>query len=284
MVDGLQNKKIAFIIQARMQSTRLPGKILLPMPLGSDFCLLDQIIISLKSSKRDASIYIATSENVENDVLEKTAIVNEVNYFRGSENDVLSRFISIIEQNFIDIVVRLTADNPVVDVSLLDETIDFHIKNKKDYTNTVGLPLGMNFEVIDANALLSLKNKNLTSQDKEHVTLYLKNSSEFTCESFKIGLQDKYNNVRVTIDYPSDYLVVSSLFSLYLMTKIPLGLRMIEYVVDRFPFLFECNQSNIQKDNCKTLEEEIDVAIPILEKLELTRLVNVFKSKIHEGI
>ncbi|WP_432222930.1 cytidylyltransferase domain-containing protein [Flavobacterium sp. TMP13] len=284
MVDGLQNKKIAFIIQARMQSTRLPGKILLPMPIGSDFCLLDQIIISLKSSKRDASIYIATSENVENDVLEKIAIVNEVNYFRGSENDVLSRFISIIEQNFIDVVVRLTADNPVVDVSLLDETIDFHIKNKKEYTNTVGLPLGMNFEVIDANALLSLKNKNLTSQDKEHVTLYIKNSSEFTCESFKIGLQDKYNNVRVTIDYPSDYLVVSSLFSLYSITKIPLGLRMIEYVVDRFPFLFECNQSNIQKDSCKTLEEEIDFAIPILEKLELTRLVNVFKSKIHEGI
>lgn len=278
MVDGLQNKKIAFIIQARMQSTRLPGKILMPMPIGSEFTLLAQIIKSLKSSKTNASIYIATSENQENKVLETVAKVNGVLCFRGSEDDVLSRFISILETEPFDVVVRLTADNPIIDVALLDKTIEQHIQSQKDYTNTVGLPLGMNFEVISAKALVSLKNKNLSAPDKEHVTMYVKNSKEFTCQTSVIELGDDFKNVRVTIDYPSDYLVVSSLFSLHLETKIPLGMDIIRYANAHYPFLLECNQSNVQKGNYKTIEEEMEAAIPILEALEFKKMVTLLQT------
>jgi spore coat polysaccharide biosynthesis protein SpsF len=280
MVDGLQNKKIAFIVQARMQSTRLPGKILLPMPMGSEFTLLGQIIKSLQSSKTNASIYIATSLKEENEILEKVAIANGVHCFRGSENDVLSRFISILEKETFDIVVRLTADNPIVDMDILDKTIEHHSNSKKDYTNTVGLPLGMNFEVINAKALLSLKNKNLSEQDKEHVTLYLKNSNEYACQTSVIEVPEHIKNARVTIDYPSDYLVVSSLFSLHLETKIPLGMDIIKHAEANYPFLLKCNQSNVQKGNYKTVEEEIEAVIPVLEALEFKKIISLLKKNL----
>ena len=278
MVDGLQNKKVVFIIQARMQSVRLPGKILMPMPIGSEFTLLGQIIKSLKSSKTNASIYIATSKNEENIVLETVAKANDVACFRGSEDDVLSRFISILETEPFDIVVRLTADNPIVDIDILDKTIEQHCNSKNDYTNTAGLPLGMNFEVISAKALLSLKNKNLTAQDKEHVTMYVRNAGEYSCQTSTTELADKFKNVRVTIDYPSDYLVVSSLFSLHLETKIPLGIEIIKYADLQYPFLLECNQSNLQKGNYKTVEAEIEAAIPVLEALEFKKIVTLLQT------
>jgi spore coat polysaccharide biosynthesis protein SpsF len=279
MVDGLQNKKIAFIIQARMQSTRLPGKILMPMPIGSKFTLLGQIISSLKSSKSNATIYIATSLNKENEVLEQVAFDNGVQCFRGSEEDVLSRFISILEKESFDVVVRLTADNPIVDVAFLDKTITHHINSQKEYTYTSGLPLGMNFEVINSKAILSLKNKNLSELDKEHVTLYLKSSNEYSCETFTVASDENYSNVRVTIDYPSDYLVVSSLFILHLETKIPIGLDIIRHAKLHYPFLLECNQLNVQKGNYKTLEQEIEAAIPVLESLEFKNIVTLLQIK-----
>ena len=278
MVAGQQNKKVVFIIQARMQSTRLPGKILLPMPIDGKFTILDQIIKTLKTSKVNSQIYIATSVNEENDVLDYSAISNGVQIFRGSENDVLSRFIGILETENYHTVVRLTADNPIVDIDLLDQTIENHINSKKDYTNTTGLPLGMNFEVIAAKALLSLKEKKLLPTDKEHVTTYIKNSKEYSCQTSIINSAKKLENIRVTIDYPTDYLVVSSLYSLYLKTKITMGTKIIEYAYENYPFLLKCNQSNVQKAIYTTVEEEMQVAIPILEELEFSKIVNLLKT------
>lgn len=278
-VGQLSNNRIAFIIQARMQSTRLPGKILMPMPIGTQFTLLGQIINSLKLSKANASIFIATSLNNENDILENVAKVNEVNCYRGSEIDVLSRFINILEINTFDVVVRLTADNPIIDIEILDKTIEFHCISNKDYTNTVGLPLGMNFEVIKADALLSLKNKVLSQEDREHVTLYLKNSKEYSCQTSFIDLNEDCKNARVTIDYPSDYLVVSSLFSLHIESKIPLGIEIIKYANTKFPFLLKSNKTNVQKENYKTLEEEIEKVIPVLEELEFKKIVSLLQTK-----
>ena len=85
MAVGLQNKKIAFIIQARMGSTRLPGKILMPLPLGSDKCLLNWITDSLKTSGFNHSIFIATSLSSKNDLLKKFCSKNDVECYRGSE-------------------------------------------------------------------------------------------------------------------------------------------------------------------------------------------------------
>lgn len=255
MVGGLLNKKIAFIIQARMQSTRLPGKILMPLPFGGTTPLLGHIIQSIKKSKSNHSITVATSLNVENDVLVRFCQSHDIDCFRGSEDDVLSRFTAILEDKNYDLVVRLTADNPFVDSELLDATILKHIESGADYTATEELPLGMNFEIVSAAVLQSLSSHVLSNQDKEHVTLFVVNSGLYKVNFIKPIEKEAYKTIRLTVDYPSDYLVASALFTIHLSSSQRLGLPLIDYCLEKHPWLFEGNQNNFQKGNYATLEE-----------------------------
>lgn len=279
MVDGLQNKKIAYIIQARMQSARLPGKILLPMPIHSDVSLLGRIIHSLKNAPTAGEIFIATSINQENDILEEVAREYQVSCFRGEEEDVLSRFIGVLENKSFDIVVRLTADNPVVDIALLDQLIQHHIEAKNDYSLTTALPTGMNFEIVNADALLELKKQELSAEDKEHVTLFLRKSTTLKLELVNLDLGSQYKNVRTTVDYPSDYLVASALYDLHLKYTISLGIPLIDFAIKEHPYIFEVNQTNFQKQTYVNFSEEVAAAKPILEKFEFKRIMQLLDSK-----
>jgi spore coat polysaccharide biosynthesis protein SpsF len=273
MVDGLQNKKIAFIIQARMGSTRLPGKILMPLPLETDKCLLNWIIDSLKKSSFNNTIFIATSLNSINDPLEGFCKENAVECYRGSEEDVLSRFIDITKTNEFDHVVRLTGDNPFVDINLLDKSISHHLSSEADYTATSGLPLGMNFEIICANALQGLDKIELSVSEREHVTLYIKNSEGYKRNTFYPLVKD-LSNLRLTVDYSSDYLVVSTILSIAEKRKVSPGLDLIIYCLKQYPWIFKLNQKNIQKTIYKNIQEEIEIAKPILDKYGFEKLIS----------
>lgn len=277
MVDGLLNKKVAFIIQARMQSTRLPGKILMPLPMGSNVPLLGRIVETLKISNTNHSIIVATSTNPENNLLETFCIENNINCFRGYEEDVLSRFTEIIKTNDYDVIVRLTADNPFVDAEILDFAIGEHLKSEADYSSTKGLPLGMNLEIISKSALLSLVSKELSAQDKEHVTLFLRKSGLYKLNIIEGFLKKSYESLRLTVDYPSDYLVASAIFDIHSKTGIRVGLELVDHCIKNYPWIFESNQHNLQKYDCKTLVEEIEVIKPILKQLELEKLFKLLE-------
>lgn len=274
MVDGPQNKKIAFIVQARMGSTRLPGKILMPLPLETDRCLLNWIIDNLKESSFNNTIFIATSLNSKNDPLEGFCKKNSVTCYRGCEEDVLSRFMEITKTSEFDHVVRLTGDNPFIDIDLLDKSISHHLESGADYTATAGLPLGMNFEIICAKALQGLDEKELSTSEREHVTLHFKNT-----EGYKLGtfypLKEDLSNLRLTVDYSSDYLLVSTILSIAEKRKILPGLDLIKYCLEEYPWIFTVNQNNIQKNNYKSIQEEIEVAKPILSEYGFNRLISV---------
>lgn len=280
MVDGLLNKKIAFIIQARMKSTRLPGKILMPLPLGSTHPLLLWIVNALKCSKyHNNNIFIATSINKENDLLVEFCNQHNIHIFRGEEDNVLSRFTTILEGGNYDLVVRLTADNPFVDSELLDATIVEHIISNACYTATEGLPLGMNFEIVSALVLQSLSSKVLTNQEKEHVTLFIANSGFYKVNFIKPIEKESYKTLRLTVDYPTDYLVASALLTIHLSSGISLGLSLIDYCLEKYPWLFECNRKNFQKGNYATLEEEFENVMPILEEYEFKKIISLFLSQ-----
>src|SRR6202042_2477938 len=102
-------------------------------------------------------VIVATSTNIENDILFNYCRENAIKCYRGDEENVLSRFIQIVKQQQFDVVVRLTSDNPLTDISLLDKAILYHIKNDNDYTKSEDLPLGMNFEIISPKALLAIE-------------------------------------------------------------------------------------------------------------------------------
>ncbi|WP_324024722.1 hypothetical protein QSV08_16015 [Maribacter sp. BPC-D8] len=276
MEDGQQNKKVVFIIQARMQSSRLPGKVLMPLPLWGAKPLLMWVIEELRKSKHCGEIVIATSKNKENDSLEDFCIKNEITCFRGEEDDVLSRFITILRDADYNTVVRLTADNPIIDINTLDETINFHLLEENDYTCTDILPTGMNFEVIRAQSLLKMPDQVLTENDREHVTLFIRNNQKYKKGVFNPVLNKSLKYLRLTVDYASDLLVTSSVLQ-YGERNGLRGLKLVQAVLIDAPYIFQANTSNIQKKQFKDAKNELNFAIQILQKYDLHRSVSLLE-------
>jgi spore coat polysaccharide biosynthesis protein SpsF len=266
MVDGqLDNIKVCFIIQARMSSSRLPGKVIMPIPLVSGKPLIQWIVDEIKKLTLTHNIIIASSTNPENDVLENYCKDNSINFFRGDENDVLSRFIEITKKESPDVVVRLTGDNPIIDILFLKNVIDHHVINKNDYTLTEGLPIGMNMEVVSPSALISLEKVETTSNDKEHVTLYFKNNVHYKKQVIKLVEDIRYSKLRLTVDYITDFLVISQLLDISQSTEI-FGFALVQRVFEQYPWIFKGNVENIQKETSVDLIEEFEMAICALEE------------------
>lgn len=279
MAAGQQNE-IGFVIQARMNSTRLPGKVLLPIPLNGSKPIIQWIVDELKKSRFMNEIIVATSVNIENDILIKYCYDNHINSFRGSENDVLNRFISATKGNFFKAVVRLTADNPILDIAILDRLIQFHLEENNDYTYTDGLPTGMNLEIIDYKVLHSLEDKAISNEDKEHVTLFIRNSGDYKKGVFKYESTKELRGLRLTIDYPSDFLLLSTLLS-KVNEKCGPGIELVSNALKEYPWLFEANMANIQKLQFRTVSEELKAAIALLERVEMKSSADVLRSKIN---
>ncbi len=135
---------ILFIIQARMGSTRLPGKVL--RRLGSNR-LLDMIVHRVRQSafyqKDRDNLVIATSDKETDDILEAHCVKHGFRVFRGSEERVLDRFVKVIEAVKPTVVIRLTGENPFVDPELLDMMIQAHLDQGADYTYILNTPLDL---------------------------------------------------------------------------------------------------------------------------------------------
>jgi spore coat polysaccharide biosynthesis protein SpsF len=267
----LNNIKIGYIIQARMKSTRLPGKILLPLPFKGGKPLLKWITDSLKKSTFNHKIIIASSINEENDILQDFCNKEHIDLYRGDEENVLSRFIEITKIYNFDVIVRLTADNPILDLTILESVILEHINSQKDYTKTEGLPIGMNFEIINPNELLKTVENKLSKDDYEHVTLYTKtNSDNKLVVNYNSFNTDK---LRLTIDYPSDFAAISLLLTCQNLNE-TINFEWIKKVYTENKWIFEINESNIQKKQYSSEKDEIENAIEILKKYDLNFAAN----------
>lgn len=267
---GQQNKcRVGFVIQARMKSSRFPNKVLMEMPLNDGKPLIKWITDTLKSSSFAGDIVVATSVNRENDILSEFCQNEGIRCYRGDEDDVLSRFINISEQGNYDVIVRLTADNPIIDNEVLDATVRYHLENSNDYTKTVGLPVGMNFEVVSSASLIDLRFKNLSVLDREHVTLFIRNSDFYKKSDFIPTINSALGQLRLTVDYPSDYLVVSTVLQLMGEIGGESKLDVIEQMSERYSWVFDVNRHNVQKKQPQNLTEELIMASQLLQKFDL---------------
>lgn len=281
MAVGQQNNlKVLIIIQARMKSTRLPGKVLMPIPMGaSGKPVIKWIVDGLKLSQYLTDVIVATSRNKENDDLVSYCNSNAIRCFRGDEDNVLSRFIEIVKKDSCDAVVRLTGDNPIIDSDYLKRVLEFHFHNKNDYSKTIKMPLGMNFEIMSPRALLTLESERLTDYDREHVTPFIIKNDKFKKMIFETGSDPELNKLRLTLDYPSDYLVISALLTL--SEKLSLsGMKLVEKTYADYPWIFDVNQENIQKIEYPSLEDELLVALEILGNCDLKRAAHIIKTHI----
>jgi spore coat polysaccharide biosynthesis protein SpsF len=196
---------ITAIVQARMGSSRLPGKTLLPF--GSE-TLLDYVISRISHSRYIEQVVVATTNEPEDDVIAEHCADKNILYYRGSSSDVLRRFVEAAYKFNATHIVRVTADDPFKTAEVIDTAFEKYFEDSLDYcSNTLEptYPEGLDIEVFSQDAL-NLAHQNETDvHEREHVTPYIwKNKNGF----LKIGQIYSLNDMsawRMTVDYKKDY-------------------------------------------------------------------------------
>lgn len=195
---------IGIIIQARMGSTRLPGKILTNIGTKN---LLEHILFRLSRLKHTAKLIIATSNTGKDDLVEEFCIKNNVTCFRGSELNVLERYYLCAKQYHFDHIVRLTGDNPFTDIEELDNLISLHLDSHSDYSRSFAvLPKGVGAEIFTFKALETSHYKSSKPNHFEHVNEYIEeNEAEYIISELE-GPSDKNRpDLSLTVDTIEDY-------------------------------------------------------------------------------
>lgn len=230
---------LAFVIQARLGSTRLPQKMICPFYEGKS--IFEILIAKIQESFPNIPIILATSTNHENDVLENMALFKGCQVFRGEEQNVLNRFCEAAKAHKIDKIIRICADNPFLDVNELKRLIDYSANKKADYVsfNIAGLPsikthFGFWAEYVSLQTLEKVQLRTNHAFFREHVTNFIyENPSEFEIAFITPHSKiQKQNDIRMTIDTQKDFELLSEIFAiLYTRFKLNFGIdEIIEFL------------------------------------------------------
>lgn len=192
------------VVQARMSSTRLPGKVLATL---GDCSVLELLLRRLARSGELDGIVVATSTDPSDDAIEREGERLSVRVLRGSLTDVLGRYLEASASTGADAVVRITADCPLTDPEVVDQVVALWRDSGADYvTNTLeprSYPDGLDVEVISAPALARVGELAHEAADREHVTPYIRRHPE-KFPSRGLHLDPSHGDVRVTLDTPED--------------------------------------------------------------------------------
>ena len=194
---------LGVVIQARLGSTRLPGKVL--QPIGGKV-LLDHILGRLRGLRHSARIVVATSDAARDGAIGQFCADRGVDCFRGSELDVLARYYECARERGFAHIVRLTADNPFTDVEELDRLIDLHFEGGYDYSSSLEeLPIGIGSEIFSFSALERSFREGHAPHHREHVDEYvLENPGLFRVGRLLVQESKRHPEVRLTVDTPED--------------------------------------------------------------------------------
>ena len=222
-----------------MSSIRLPGKVL--MKLDKKHTVLDYLINQLKHSKLLGKIIIATTNLEEDDVIVNFAKKNEIEYFRGESDDVLDRYYQCAKNFSSDNILRITADNPLVDPTVIDDLIINYQKSSCDYASTNlarTYPFGIDAEIFSFNTLEKTWKNAILPSEREHVSLYMKKNSKIF-KQFNLRNKIKVPLVRLTIDRVVDLELFRIVISK--ITDRPILMNNILELYNNEPKLFEIN-------------------------------------------
>lgn len=195
-------------IQARMSSSRLPGKVLREI---NGKPLLSLMIKRVMQSKLCEKIVILTSDEESDDPIELLCASEHVDCYRGSLDNVLERYYHGCKEYNPKHVVRLTADCPLIDAELIDYVVSQHLISESDYTANCLIytyPDGLDIEVFKFKLLREAHEKAITNFQKEHVTPYMRDNSN---KVMSVENNIKYQG-RWTVDYEEDFILVENIF------------------------------------------------------------------------
>lgn len=220
--------EILLITQARLGSSRFPNKILQQI---NGKTLLEIHLNRVIKSKYVTKFVVASTFENQIEIVKNISEINGFDFFQGSTNDVLDRFYQCSKNYKVDYIVRVTSDCPLIDSSLLDEVIEFTLKNKLDYGANILLetfPDGQDIEVFKKNVLKEAWLQSESLHEKEHVTPYIRNNSsylggsKFKSENF-LSVYN-YNDIRMTVDEYEDLKAID-----ILIKKLGLNRKWKEY-------------------------------------------------------
>jgi glutamate-1-semialdehyde aminotransferase/spore coat polysaccharide biosynthesis protein SpsF (cytidylyltransferase family) len=235
--------KFLAITQARSGSSRLPKKVLRKIEGQT---LLSIHLERLLQSNYIDKLMVATTVNLADDAICEEAKLSKVDFFRGSEQDVLDRYYQTASVYQPEYVIRLTSDCPLIDAELLDRGIEFFIEKKVDYISnslTESYPDGQDFEIFTFEALKQAWEKGKETSEREHVTPYIRNHSDFRggkiFRSLDFPSAVNYNHIRMTVDEESDFQVIEQLVKV--LGKNKTWIEYVEYLEKNSQYQFNKN-------------------------------------------
>lgn len=212
MNNQVECVKNQVIIQARMGSTRLPGK---TMMLLAGLPVLEHVVRRSSAAMLVNRVVVATTDLPGDDELERWCAENAVPCVRGSSEDVLARYILAVEKFPCENLVRITADCPLIDPGIIDALLSLHLDGNKDYTANVippTFPVGFDAEVVKSDVLRQVGEKATLNSHREHVTLYIRENLErFAVANLSYG--KNYEHIRLTLDRDADYQLLQAVFA-----------------------------------------------------------------------
>lgn len=199
---------IAAIIQARMGSSRLPGKVMLDLMGEPD---LWRVVERARKAAVD-TVIVATTTNPEDDTIEEWCEKRGVQVYRGSSEDVIARYRGAAEKVRATIIVRITSDCPLIDPATINRCIEYFQKENVDYASNCSngprtFPRGLDVEVFSYDALVKADTEAKEKNDREHVTPYIwgNTNGTFAVAPALQASPEYKRDYRLTLDYPEDY-------------------------------------------------------------------------------
>jgi len=240
--------RTAITIQARMRSTRLPGKVLLPL-LGRP--MLERMIERLRRVRRADVIVVATTTNPADDPIVALADSIGVASYRGSEIDVLARVLEAAQSVDAELIVETTADCPLIDPGVIDQLIHTFVANQVDYCANVlrpTYPRGLDAQVFPTRVLAEVAKLTADPADREHVSLYIyEHSDRYRLLNVASGLPDDVAELRLTVDTPEDFELVTRVYEALYPSHPNFGLADLVALFAARPDLRAINQHVRQK-------------------------------------
>ncbi len=240
--------KTGVVIQTRMGSTRLPGKVML------DLCgkpVIQHVIERISQSKEIDDIVIATTTLEQDKIIVKEAERNCVKWFRGSEEDVLSRYYHAAKENNLEIVVRVTSDCPLIDPYVTDNIVRYFKENKHDIVTNASAdlrtrtyPRGLDTEVFSFKALEDAFNNAREKYQREHVTPYLYENANSIYYYKDITDYSKY---RWTLDTEEDLELIRTIYKYLYKGEHNFYYRDIIKLLEVYPEIAKLNETVEQK-------------------------------------
>lgn len=245
--------KIVVIIQARMGSTRLPGKVMIKI---KDKTVLNHVVERIRCCKNVDDIIVATSLDKSNNAIEQECCHMKVKCFRGNEQDVLKRYYCAAKQNNADLIVRITSDCPVIDYNIIDKMIEKFLSEDKirniDYMSNFDIventfPRGMDVEIIKFYALEKTYKEANKSYEREHVTPYIYNNPN----KFKLmgySNEEDLSKYRFTLDTKEDLQLITVIYNNLYDNNNKFSMNNIIDFVKKNPQVIKINENVVQKN------------------------------------